>query len=168
MDSQSIEQTIWDRLSGIKMWESIASPFMKEDFPSLGKLPSAIALSVGNAEILFASGEVTEVAGANGFQVFQVAVTFVASNGIHRASITVGRQTNENPIVHWAPLSLVTSASLISDKSNWSENKHSYTATLKLHIGIDRVEELVPGFKGFNTSDELIAAYRVIQSQFGS
>lgn len=167
MDEQSTEQQIWDRLEDIRGWNYIATPYMKDDAPSLGMLPASLALSIGDSKILFASGEVSEVDPINGFERFRVDVTFVTSNGIHELSTVVGRQEFGNPTVSWSPLVAIKSVTLESSKNWWSGNPDRFGLTLKLDLRGERVVRLVPGGTSLNTAEALVSTYREIQSQAG-
>ncbi len=168
MDEHSVEQQIWDRLTQIDRWEYVVSPYAADDMPALGKVPAALAMSVGDSKILFASGQVSELEPVGGFERIQVDAVFLTSNGIHEVLVTVGRQEFSNPIVSWSPLAAITSVDLETSRNAWTGKPGHFSLELKLKLRSERVVRLVPGGKHLNTTEALIDTYRVIQSHAGS
>ena len=163
MGNESMENQVWSWLEGVNGWVFSGSEHEKEFAPSIGIIPSALALVLGDQEIYFATGEVKARDNANMSREDSVNVTFIAEKGLYRITGVVGRNfTNERPVVTWHPLSVITSMRVETDKNWWHENPYYYLS-VTLETSTEGTIKLDLPRRGRSRNDALVKTVQFLQ-----
>lgn len=164
MEEMSIENQLWTWLEIIPGWDAINTPYVKIDSPSVGMIPGALALAIGDQKIYFATGEVTPSSDENGFARFSVEASVIAENGIYELRAIVGEgHVASKPRISWLPLSTVTSIELTTDKNWWKEDYSYFQLSVELKTENAVTIKLTSGANRTATREALMETVRLLQ-----